>query len=117
MNKYIITFGSGQLLGFQVNPLKVALIIEADNENSARQKVFNFYGIGSKFCTSYPYSKIEEFKTKFNMREYTLDDLEDSRLVICEKCNSISVASDSLGGCSCCGNQDWDYILAYEREY
>ena len=40
---------------------------------------FNYDGIGSKFCTSYPYSEIEEFKEKWNIVEYTLTQLEETR--------------------------------------
>ena len=58
-NKFIITFGSSQLDEFYVRPNDVALIIEAKNENEARTKVFNFKGIGERFCTSYPYEKYE----------------------------------------------------------
>lgn len=57
MNKYIITFGSGQLTDFSVNPNNVMLVIEAKNENEARMQAFNYPGIGERFCTSYNYMK------------------------------------------------------------
>lgn len=79
MNKFIITFGSGQLTEFDVRPNDVALIIEANNEYEARNIVFDYDGIGNKFCTSYPYSYIEQFKNVYNMIEYSLDDLESKR--------------------------------------
>lgn len=80
-NKFIITFGSSQLDEFYVRPNDVALIIEAKNENEARTKVFNFKGIGERFCTSYAYEKhIDEFVNKYNMKEYTLEDLEKLRI-------------------------------------
>ena len=80
-NKFIITFGSSQLDEFYVRPNDVALIIEAKNENEARTKVFNLKGIGERFCTSYPYEKyIDEFVNKYNMKEYTLEDLEKLRI-------------------------------------
>ncbi len=79
MNKYIFTFGSRHLKEFNVNPMEVMLIVEAENEGSARDKVFNFPGIGEYFCTSYRYSRKHEFN-KFNMVEYTLEDLEKERI-------------------------------------
>ena len=79
MNKYIFTFGSGQLTEFNVRPNDVALIIEANNENEARSIVFDYDGIGDKFCTSYPYSYIDQFKNEYNMKEYSLDELESRR--------------------------------------
>lgn len=77
--KYIITFGSGQLDKFFVRPNNVALIIEADSENEARKKAFDFEGIGERFCTSYSYSYMTEFELKYGMKEYTLDDLNSLR--------------------------------------
>lgn len=79
MNKYFMTFGSNQLYEFKVNPIYVALVIEASSENEARKIAFNYDGIGSKFCTSYPYSEIEEFKENWNIVEYTLTQLEETR--------------------------------------
>ena len=86
MNKYIFTFGSGQLTEFNVRPNDVALIIEANNENEARSIVFDYDGIGGKFCTSYPYSCMEQFKNEYNMNEYSLDELESRR-----KCNFVTL--------------------------
>ena len=80
-NKFIITFGSSQLDEFYVRPNDVALIIEAENENEARNQVCNFKGIAERFCTSYQYEKyIDEFVNKYNMKEYTLEDLEKLRI-------------------------------------
>lgn len=81
MNKYIITFGSGQLGDFNVSPNNVALVIEAENESIARGIVFDFPGIGSRFCTSYDYSYIEDFISKYDMKVFTLDDLENLRKI------------------------------------
>lgn len=81
MKKFIITFGSGQLTEFYVNPYTVMLVIEAEDENKAREQVFQFPGIGDKFCTSYRYDDVVDvFKIKYGMQEYTLDDLESKRL-------------------------------------
>lgn len=78
--KYIFTFGASHLRNFYVNPNKVMLVVNGDF-NSSRDKVFNFDGIGSMFCTSYPYDEVvDEFKKKYGMREYTLDDLEKQRI-------------------------------------
>jgi hypothetical protein len=80
-NKYVITFGSGQLTEFYVRPTNVMLVIEAENENSARQKAFDYPGIGKKFCTSYKYNKVkDEFLNQYGMTEYSLEDLEAKRI-------------------------------------
>lgn len=79
--KTIITFGNNHLIQFNVRPLSVMLVIEAESENKARTLALNFNGIGEYFCTSYPYTKYEkEFKEKYNMKEYTFDDLEMLRI-------------------------------------
>ena len=81
MKKFVFTFGSGQLLDFYVRPTTVALVVDAENENEARTKVFKFEGIGSKFFTSYEYEDvIDEFKNLYGMEEFTLSDLEKCRI-------------------------------------
>ena len=73
--KTIITFGSSQLEWLDVYSQEVALVIEADNEMEARSIVFKSE-IGNKYSTSYPYEdKIDEFKAKYGMKEYTLEEL------------------------------------------
>lgn len=74
MKKYIFTFGSDQLEGFAVNPTHVAAVVEAENMSAAREIVFESI-IGGKFCTSYPYDVMEEFKNKYSMYEISLDEL------------------------------------------
>ena len=79
--KYVITFGSGQLTEFFVRPTTVMLVIEAEDENSARQKAFDFSGIGSRFCTSYKYNDVkDEFLNDYGMKEYSLEELEMKRI-------------------------------------
>lgn len=79
--KTVITFGSGQLTEFFVRPTNVMLVIEAENELEARNKVFAFDGIGERFCTSYNYEEVkEEFTAKYGMKEYSLEDLESLRI-------------------------------------
>ena len=81
MNKWIFTFGSGQLPDIQktINPMKVMLVVEAETENEARSEVFKSF-IGPYFCTSYPFEPYAvEFKEKYNMIEFTLKDLETMR--------------------------------------
>lgn len=74
--KTIVTFGSGQLkeLSGKIRPNDVALIIDKP-EPEARTIVMDSF-IGKSFCTTYPYSKMDEFKEKYNMKEYTLEELE-----------------------------------------
>lgn len=79
--KTVITFGSGQLTEFFVRPTNVMLVIEAETENQARQKAFNFPGIGERFCTSYKYDEVkDEFLNRYDMTEYSLEDLETKRI-------------------------------------
>jgi hypothetical protein len=78
MNKFIITFGSGQLPNFNVRPNDVILVIEANTENDARQVVVDNPHIGIRFSFSYPYEgNAERFKNKFRMFELTMDELMD----------------------------------------
>lgn len=79
--KYVITFGSGQLTEFFVRPTNVMLVIEAQDENQARQEAFDFPGIGCRFCTSYKYDEVkDEFMNQYGMKEYSLEDLESKRI-------------------------------------
>lgn len=79
--KYVITFGSGQLTEFYVRPTNVMLVIEAEDENSARQEAFDFPGIGGRFCTSYKYEEVKDkFLNNYGMKEYSLEDLETKRI-------------------------------------
>ncbi len=83
--KTIITFGSGQLAEFFVRPNDVMLVIEAEDESEARQKAFDFPGIGARFCTSYQYEDevVKEFYG-YGMKEYSLSDLEKLRIKVGE---------------------------------
>ena len=75
--KTIITFGSEHLewMHNKLNPLWVALVIEAENENMARQVVLHSR-IGKGFAGLYPYEEhIEAFKY-MGLSEYTLELLE-----------------------------------------
>jgi len=76
--KYIITFGSAHLKDFNINAMRVALVVEGDTEWEARDKVFNFNGINDNFCTSYDYSEISKFE-KLGFKEVTLEELEKLR--------------------------------------
>lgn len=78
--KTIITFGSGQLTNFNVKPLDVMLVVEADSEKFARQQVFDSV-IGTNFCTSYSYEKyVQEFTEQYGMQEYSLEELMSLQL-------------------------------------
>ena len=81
LTKWIFTFGSGQLpeVSHKVNPMKVMIVIQTENERDARNQIFDSF-IGQKFCTSYPYKPFaEEFVSKYNMKAYTLKQIEDMR--------------------------------------
>jgi len=68
--KYIFTFGSDHLkeVSAIVNPMNIMLVVTAESEGQAREKVFNSF-IGKKFATSYPYSEAQGMKDKYNMFE------------------------------------------------
>ena len=78
MNKYVITFGSGQLktISHVLNPMNVMLIVKDETEKAAREQVVNSF-IGNRFCTSYKESFIKEFEEKYGMIQYTLDELKE----------------------------------------
>ena len=81
LNKWVFTFGSSQLpeVSHKVNPMSVMIVIQAEHERDARQEIFDSF-IGPRFCTSYPYSPhAEEFVSKYNMKAYTLKQIEDMR--------------------------------------
>lgn len=80
--KLLFTFGSGQLRDFMVgNPNDVLLVVEGKDWEDCRKQVFSFKGIEDKFCTSYDYSERDEFLNKWDMREYTLTDLDKVRRI------------------------------------
>ena len=76
--KIFITFGSDALpeLKHVLNPMIVMLVVSGESMADARDKVFKSF-IGDKFCTSYPYDRFaDEYKTKYGMKEHTLEELE-----------------------------------------
>lgn len=80
--KLLVTFGSGHLKEFVVgNPNEVLLVVEGKDFSDCRKKVFDFPGIGEYFCTSYDYSEKDDFINKYDMREYTLEDLNKVRRI------------------------------------
>ena len=75
MNKWIITFGSSHLEGFDVNPMKVMLVIEAESENEARS-VAQKDPFNNAYCSSYNYDEhAERFTKSYHMVEYNLNEL------------------------------------------
>ena len=81
LTKWIFTFGSNQLqeIRHKVRPMKVMIVIQTEHERDARNQIFDSF-IGQKFCTSYPYKPFaEEFVSKYNMKVYTLKQIEDMR--------------------------------------
>ncbi|MCF6244340.1 MAG: hypothetical protein L3J43_04835 [Sulfurovum sp.] len=80
--KTVITFGSNHLswMHHKLNPMNVALVIDAENENEARSQVLQSR-IGENFATSYTYAQYKEaFSTKY-MREFTLGELEANSII------------------------------------
>ena len=80
MEKYLFTFGSAHLKDFEVNPQEVLLVVEGEHEHEARAKVFGFKGIEDKFCTSYPGYHEKKKKKRYNMVEFSLEQLENLRI-------------------------------------
>jgi hypothetical protein len=79
--KTIITFGSNHIEWAKakgINPMSVMIVIDKD-ERSARQDVVKS-AISNKFAFSYPYEdNADDFKKKYNMKEYTLKQILDLR--------------------------------------
>ena len=70
-----ITFGSGQLREFTVNPMEVLLYIQdVDSEYELRKIVADTI-IGLKFCTSYPGKEAEKHINEYGMFPISLDTL------------------------------------------
>ena len=72
--KTIFTFGSDHINHKKINPLDTMMIVEAKNDSEAREIVMKSK-IGRNFCTTYPYSKANLFKERYNMKEYTMKEL------------------------------------------
>lgn len=80
MNQYVFTFGSGQVHGNEDMTGK-AVLINAVNEESAREEMFKHYG--SKWSHSYAFEDWIEFyesnvlpfiKPEKVVKEYTVDE-------------------------------------------
>ncbi len=78
MKKYIVTFGSNHLKGFNVNPLKTYVVIQGVDEQSAREILFRGE-IGNKFCTTYPYEMGMALAKKFKVGVITFKELGELR--------------------------------------
>lgn len=74
MEIYFATFGSDQLPGFKVDPLKTAVYIPDEPEHilrlALREPPFN-----NGYCTTYPMHQFEEMQRKHNTQLLTLDEL------------------------------------------
>lgn len=78
MNKYIITFGGSQLQEFDVRPMDVMLVLEADTEEEARQVAREEFN--NRYSSSYQYEKfVHQFKKDYNMVEFTLNELMEKK--------------------------------------
>ena len=71
-NKVFATFGGEQLEGFDVNPMKVALVAmdEVSLRARLRQPPFD-----NNYCTTYPIRKLAGMKSKYDMVKYTMAEL------------------------------------------
>jgi len=72
--KAFATFGSSQLVGFNINPMRVAVVIDGATEDELRARLkeepFN-----NKYCTTYPERMLEDMKEKYGMVTLTVDEL------------------------------------------
>lgn len=77
MSKFMFSFGSKHLQDFNVDPAYIFVTVEAEDENAARDIIFNTEGIGRYFCMSYPYTeeRIKKFTNEYYMTEMTLQEL------------------------------------------
>jgi len=72
--KVFATFGSEQLDGFDVNPMKTMVGVKGATENMLRailrQKPFD-----NKYCTTYKIERAEEFEKDYGCKLYELSEL------------------------------------------
>ena len=111
--KTIMTFGSAQLTQFNVKPMKVMLVSQLCDV-ALRELAMKTEGIGLKFCTTYDYdAKVEEFEDKYDMCQYTYEELmllrrtNDQRMVI--RASDIRITSWYIHGLETITICDTDY--------
>jgi len=66
------SFGSGQLIGFNVIPMKVILVAEDEGKLRERLREAPF---DNEYCTTYPIGKASTFINEWDCEAYTLDEL------------------------------------------
>ena len=73
-NQYVATFGSYHLKDYNVIPIETIVIVEAKDEDSARDLLID--SIGIDFCTTYPIDMLTYLQDKYKLKVYTLDELK-----------------------------------------
>ena len=71
---YFATFGSGQLEGFSVNPMKVAVHMGCCSEGVLRGRL-NKPPFNNRYCTTYPIERFAEMEDLWEMKMYSMEDL------------------------------------------
>jgi len=74
MPTHFATFGSSQLEGFNINPMKVMLTIPGTTEEQLRA-VLQCHPFNGKFCTTYPISEADRMSMDYGLVQYTLQEL------------------------------------------
>jgi len=70
------TFGSGQLVDYDVSPVSVILLAPYGITDSEFHAILQIR-FDNKYCTIYPIEHMEEFILNYGMQVYTLQQLED----------------------------------------
>ena len=79
--RYFATFGSDQLEEYEIpgGPTAVMLVSPigvTENEFRAVLRI----RVDNNYCTTYPLEQAHRFHVEYNMRQYTLDELEARKL-------------------------------------
>jgi len=71
---HFATFGSEQLVGFDINPTTVGVYLDYATENELRARL-NQEPFNNKYCTIYPISRFGEMSSKYGVCMYELEEL------------------------------------------
>ncbi len=71
---YFATFGSSQLLTFNVNPMKVAVYIKNATEIELRDAL-NQHPFYNRYCTTYPMESYQHMADDYGVVLYEMDEL------------------------------------------
>jgi len=81
---YFATFGSSQLSNYDINPMKVMLLLPAGLTEEEFRAVLKIR-FDNKYCTVYPSIEMRGLMKEYNMRMLTMAQLELHKLDITGK--------------------------------